>query len=161
MRLSKMLPKVEEQLRQQIASVEAQSGRKITFHGLPYDAYIRRQWDEFDKRKEMEKRQRAVGLERQRQQEYEMMYGSRPAQPVMRKRRADHVPFTPATQPKNRKPDDKDMTLVNENRATTATVTSAAATRKPRATNRRPQMPSAAARRRPLAQTPATTIPDR
>jgi len=53
-----VLLQVEQQLKQQIASVEAQSGRQITIHGLSCDAYIRRQWDRFHNRKEMQKRQR-------------------------------------------------------------------------------------------------------
>jgi len=49
---------MEQQLKQYIASVDAQSGRKITVNGLSFDVYVRRQWDEYNNQKETEKRHR-------------------------------------------------------------------------------------------------------
>jgi len=49
---------MEQQLKQYITSVEAQSGTKITVNGSSFDVYVRRQWDEYYNQKETEKRQR-------------------------------------------------------------------------------------------------------
>jgi len=142
-RLMKSLPKLEQQLKQYIVSVEAQSGRKITVNGLSCDVYVRRQWDEYNNQKETEKRQRE---ETKRQQLHnEMMFGSHPAPVLTRKRHVTPPPFmSPASiaRPKHRKPDET-PTIVTQNRVKSSM------TRNLQATNRRLQMPSA--RRRPLA----------
>jgi len=142
-RLMKSLPKLQQQLKQYIASVEAQSGRKITVNGLSCDVYVRRQCDEYNNQKETEKRERE---ETKRQQLHnEMMFGSHPAPVLTRKRHVTPPPFmSPASiaRRKHRKPDET-QTIVTQNRVKSSM------TRNLQATNRRLQMPSA--RRRPLA----------
>jgi len=56
--IKKKLPKIEEQLKSDIASFEQRTGRMIMIDGKPYNVYVRQQWDQFFTSKVMEQQQR-------------------------------------------------------------------------------------------------------
>ena len=57
-KLEKELPRVEEDVSNQIAEWEIQMGRQFLVHGQRYQDYIRKQWADYQVEKEQQKQQR-------------------------------------------------------------------------------------------------------
>ena len=57
-----LLCQLEEKLKELITELERHTGRKIRINGLPYDVYVRQQWDEYHSHKDEEKQQRVCIL---------------------------------------------------------------------------------------------------
>nr|XP_032814172.1 protein regulator of cytokinesis 1-like [Petromyzon marinus] len=81
--LQKGLPKLEEDLKAQIAVWEEQAGRRFQVAGRPLLDYIAAQWEAFKQEREREKIERQV--KKVRTLEEEMAYGSQPKTPSKRR----------------------------------------------------------------------------
>ncbi|XP_075714244.1 protein regulator of cytokinesis 1 isoform X2 [Rhinoderma darwinii] len=82
-KLQKMLPKLEEELRVQIAAWEEEQGQEFFMNGKKFMAYVTEQWNAFHLDKEKEKQERL--MKKSRQLEEEMYYGSAPKTPNKRR----------------------------------------------------------------------------
>ena len=93
--IKKKLPKIEEQLKSDIASFEQRTGRMIMIDGKPYNVYVRQQWDQFFTSKVMEQQQREEN--RKQQTHKEMMFGSHRAAAIPQKCHATSPWKSPCT----------------------------------------------------------------
>uniref|UniRef100_S4RT28 Protein regulator of cytokinesis 1b n=1 Tax=Petromyzon marinus TaxID=7757 RepID=S4RT28_PETMA len=84
--LQKGLPKLEEDLKAQIAVWEEQAGRRFQVAGRPLLDYIAAQWEAFKQEREREKiERREQQVKKVRTLEEEMAYGSQPKTPSKRR----------------------------------------------------------------------------
>ncbi|KAI0241488.1 Protein regulator of cytokinesis 1 [Lamellibrachia satsuma] len=83
-RISKELPKVEQEVADEIAAWEKQYGRRFLVNGVPFIDFVKCQWQEHQEQREREKEQRHQA--RTKQTEEELMYGSKPTTPCAKRR---------------------------------------------------------------------------
>uniref|UniRef100_UPI00398EBD7C protein regulator of cytokinesis 1b isoform X1 n=1 Tax=Pristiophorus japonicus TaxID=55135 RepID=UPI00398EBD7C len=89
-KLSKMLPKLEEELKVQINAWEQEHCSKFLVNGQNFMDYVTEQWDLHKFEKEQEKQERQ--LKKSRLIEEEMLYGSAPKTPSKRRLNAMNTP---------------------------------------------------------------------
>ncbi|KAF6020195.1 PRC1 [Bugula neritina] len=124
------LPKVEEQLKNEVEAWEEENGRKFFIGGMHFFEYCRLQWEEYKLSKELQKQQRLEQKEKDKQSE--IRFGSKPT-PLKRRIGAT----TPSQTPKQRKLNDttRSATRLNSlsriNSVFTSPVTPAKSTRTP------------------------------
>ncbi|KAM5170255.1 protein regulator of cytokinesis 1 isoform 2-T2 [Mantella aurantiaca] len=82
-KLQKMLPKLEEELKFQIASWEEEQQQEFFVNGKKFMDYVAEQWNQLQLEKEKEKQERL--MKKTRQLEEEMYYGSAPKTPNKRR----------------------------------------------------------------------------
>ncbi|KAL3864027.1 hypothetical protein ACJMK2_005739 [Sinanodonta woodiana] len=101
-KITKELPKMEAELREEVAAWEKEHGEIVLIYGKRVVAYLEQSWINYNERKVKEKEERIRA--RNKMVEEEVIYGSKPSTPAKRRL----IQTTPSKTPKIRKLDNSD-----------------------------------------------------